>query len=80
MVVEDVKIARTAQATEQLCAEKETMRPEVFRYNRSRVWQGRRAVSEAEFERMKVLGIVGLTMTKELDALLDSSEVRLAWG
>lgn len=78
-VVEDVKIARTAQAMERLYAEKETMQAEVFQYNRSRVWEGRPAVSEPEFERLKILGIVGPTTTQDLDELLDSSEVRLAW-
>lgn len=79
MAEEDVKIARTAEAMEQLYAEKEKMRPEVFQYNRSRVWEGRPAVSEAEFERLKILGIVGPTTTQELDALLDS-ELRLSWN
>lgn len=80
MAEEDVKIARTAQAMEQLYAEKETMPPEVFQYNRSRIWEGRPAVSEAEFERLKILGIVGPTTTEELDELLVSSEIRLAWN
>lgn len=80
MAEEDVKIARTAQAMEQLYAEKETMPPEVFQYNRSRIWEGRSAVSEAEYERLKILGIVGPTTAEELDALLDSSELRLAWN
>lgn len=82
MVVEDIEIARTAQAMDQLCAKKETMRPEVFRYNRSRIWQGRPAVHEAEYERLKILGIVGPTTTQaqqKLDGLLDS-ELRLSWN
>ena len=77
---EAVKTAHTAQAMEKLYAEKETMRPEVFQYNRSRVWEGRPAVHEAEYERLKILGIVGPTTTEELDELLVSSEIRLAWN
>lgn len=78
-VVKHVQIARTAQAMEQLSAEKETMQPEVFQYSRSRVLEGRPAVFEAEFERLRILGIVGPTTTEELDELLDSSELRLTW-
>lgn len=65
--------------TTQLYAGKEAMRPEVFQYNKSRLWEGLPAVHEAEYERSKILGIVGPTTTEELDELLDS-ELRLAWN
>ena len=55
------------------------MRPEVFQYNKSRVWEGLPAVHEAEYERSKILGTLGPITTEELDELLDS-ELPFAWN
>jgi hypothetical protein len=59
-VTKVIESARIAEAVRQLFADKEIMSPEVFEYNMVHVCEGRPAVHEAEFERLKVLGRAAL--------------------
>jgi hypothetical protein len=50
-----VKIARTAEILGRLYADREHMRPDVFKSNISRAWKGHPWVDVAEFERVKTV-------------------------